>query len=357
MAYSWCDSSAALRQWSAGLAAGQPLYLDTEFMRERTYFPRLALVQVHDGDGIYLIDTTQVDPAVLAAALANRPLVMHACSEDLEALAAFTGVYPAGVEDTQIAAALVGEDMQLGYQRIVETRLGVSLAKGATRTDWLRRPLSDEQLSYAEDDVKYLPALAQGLREQLDRLGRLPWWREECARLREEAVARAEPGEPWRQVKGAGHLQGQPLAVLRELAQWREQVARERDLPKGFVLRDPEMLEISRETRPSLAGLQRLGLHPKLLRRDGDTIIECIERGLRAEPPAPLPEPLDGEQRQKVKALRDKVAGIAEQLALKPDVLVRRRWLEALVRDPARLPEPMAGWRHDIVAKPLLESL
>lgn len=357
MAYSWCESTAALQQWARGLASDQRLYLDTEFMRERTYFPRLALVQVHDGKGIHLIDTTQVAAQALREVLSGRPLVMHACSEDLEALAAFTGAYPEHVEDTQIAAALVGEDMQLGYQRIVEAVLGVSLAKGATRTDWLQRPLSAEQLSYAEDDVKYLPELAQRLRQRLQAQGRLDWWAEECARLREETVVRAEPGEPWRQVKGAGHLHGQSLAVLAELARWRERTARQRDLPKGFVVRDAELLELSRETRPGLASLQRLGLHPKLIRRDGEAIIDCIRHGLVAEPPEPLPEPLDGEQRQRVKVLRDKVAAIATTLGLKPDVLVRRRWLESLVRDASEPPEALTGWRQEIVTRPLLESL
>lgn len=357
MAYSWCESTEALQHWARGLEPDQPLYLDTEFMRERTYFPRLALVQVHDGEGIYLIDTTRVAAPALLEALSGRALVMHACSEDLEALAAFTGVYPEHVEDTQIAAALVGEDMQLGYQRIVETVLGVSLDKGATRTDWLQRPLSAEQLSYAEDDVKYLPELAQRLRQRLQAAGRLEWWAEECARLREDAVARAEPSAPWRQVKGASHLQGQPLALLEQLAQWREQVARQRDLPKGFVLRDPELLELSRETQPGLASLQRLGLHPKVIRRDGEAIIECIQRGLENPPPEPLPEPLDGEQRQRVKVLRDKVATIAAGLGLKPDVLMRRRWLESMIRDPERLPDALTGWRRDIVTRPLLESL
>ena len=124
MAYLWCDSTDSLRDWADGLAPDQPLYLDTEFMRERTYFPRLALVQVHDGEHIRLIDTTRVDPPALVPLFAERPLIMHACSEDLEALASFAGAYPERVRDTQIAAALTGEDMQVGYQRLVENAWG-----------------------------------------------------------------------------------------------------------------------------------------------------------------------------------------------------------------------------------------
>jgi len=357
MAYIWCESTDSLRDWAAGLAPDQPLYLDTEFMRERTYYPRLALVQVHDGDQIRLIDTTRVDAPALVPLFAERPLIMHACSEDLEALAAFAGAYPEQVRDTQIAAALVGEDMQVGYQRLVDSRLGVNLPKGATRTDWLKRPLSDEQLHYAEDDVKYLPELAQGLYADLERLGRLDWWREECQRLRDDARRRAEPQAAWRQVKGAGSLRGRELAVLEKLADWREATARERDLPKGFVLRDNTLLDVSRGGRVARPDLQKLGVHPRAIRRDGDAILALIEQAGTAEPPAPLPGPLDPEQRRLVKALRERVGRIAESLSLKPDVLIRRRWLEALVRDPDQTPEPLTGWRHDLVARPLKEML
>jgi ribonuclease D len=330
MAYLWCDSTDSLRDWADGLAPDQPLYLDTEFMRERTYYPRLALVQVHDGERIRLIDTTRVEPTALVPLFAERPLIMHACSEDLEALAAFAGAYPQQVRDTQIAAALTGEDMQVGYQRLVESHMGVSLAKGATRTDWLKRPLSEEQLLYAEDDVKYLPALADQLESQLQRLG---------ARLRDDARRRAEPQAVWRQVKGAGNLQGRELAVLEALAEWREATARQRDLPKGFVLRDNTLLDLSRGGLRGRVDLQKLGVHPRAIRRDGEALLALIEQAASAEPPAPLPGPLDPD------------------LSLKPDVLVRRRWLEALVRDPDTLPEPLTGWRQELVARPLREML
>ncbi|MGB2335795.1 MAG: ribonuclease D, partial [Alcanivorax sp.] len=132
MAYLWCEDNQAISEWQGGLMAGTPLYLDTEFMRERTFWPQLALVQVHDGEQIRLIDTTRVDGPTLSPVFQQHILVMHACSEDLEAIATFTGQYPAAIEDTQIAAALSGEDMQWGYQKVVQMLLGVDLPKGAT---------------------------------------------------------------------------------------------------------------------------------------------------------------------------------------------------------------------------------
>ncbi|HAB05488.1 MAG TPA: ribonuclease D, partial [Alcanivorax sp.] len=179
----------------------------------------------------------------------------------------------------------------------------------------------------------------------------------ECARLRDDARRRAEPQAVWRQVKGAGHLQGRELAVLEALADWREATARERDLPKGFVLRDNTLLDLSRAAVRGRVDLQKLGLHPRAIRRDGDALLALIEQAAKAEPPAPLPGPLDPEQRGTVKALRERVGRIAEELSLKPDVLVRRRWLEALVRDPDALPEPLTGWREELVARPLREML
>lgn len=357
MAYLWCDTNDAIGSWLADLAPGSPVYLDTEFMRERTFWPELALVQVHDGHGIRLIDTPRITPLVLAPLFSNHTLVMHACSEDLEAIASFTGAYPVAIEDTQIAAALTGEDMQLGYQKIVQMLLDVELPKGATRTNWLKRPLSEEQLHYAEDDVKYLPAVADILRERLASLGRMDWWQEECSRLLTQATRDELPEDAWRGVKGAGLLPDQARAVLSVLAPWRNRMARERNLPKSFVIKDAQLLDLARAGRTDRGILADIGLHPKSIRRDGEVLMALIEEGGRATVPPPLPGPPDAHEKKLAKALRSKVGQIADQVGLKPDVLMRRRWLESLIRHPERVPEPLTGWREDVVTKPLLELL
>lgn len=357
MAYLWCDTNDAIGSWLAGLEPGSPVYLDTEFMRERTFWPQLALVQVHDGQNIRLIDTPRISPDVLAPLFSKHTLVMHACSEDLEAIASFTGAYPAAIEDTQIAAALTGEDMQLGYQKIVQMLLGVELPKGATRTDWLKRPLSEEQLHYAEDDVKYLPEVTNILRDRLASLGRLDWWEEECGRLLAQACREELPEDAWRGVKGAGLLPDEARAVLSVLAPWRNSMARERNLPKSFVIKDAQLLDLARARRSDRGMLAEVGLHPKSIRRDGDALIALIEEGHRAAPPPPLPGPPDGREKKLAKTLRGKVGKIADDVGLKPDVLMRRRWLESLIRHPERVPEPLTGWREEIVTKPLLELL
>ena len=357
MAYLWCETNDAIDSWLAGLTPGSPVYLDTEFMRERTYWPQLALVQVHDGREIRLIDTPRISPETLAPLFSDQTLVMHACSEDLEAIASFTGAYPAKIEDTQIASALCGEDMQLGYQKIVQMLLGVELPKGATRTDWLKRPLSQEQLHYAEDDVKYLPEVAAILRERLDGMGRLAWWEEECQRLLDQASRDEQPEDAWRGVKGAGLLPDDARAVLSVLAPWRNRMARERNLPKSFVLKDAQLLDLARARRSDRGMLADAGLHPKSIRRDGDALVALIAEGQRVAPPPPLPGPPDAREKKLAKTLRGKVGQIAESIGLKPDVLMRRRWLESLIRHPERVPEPLTGWREDVITKPLLELL
>lgn len=357
MAYLWCETNDAIGSWLGELSPECPVYLDTEFMRERTFWPELALVQVHDGQNIRLIDNPRISPEVLAPLFANHTLVMHACSEDLEAIASFTGAYPAAIEDTQIAAALTGEDMQLGYQKIVQMLLEVELPKGATRTNWLKRPLSEEQLHYAEDDVKYLPEVANILRDRLTNLGRMDWWKEECARLLAQASRDELPEDAWRGVKGAGLLPDEARAVLSVLAPWRNRMARERNLPKSFVIKDAQLLDLARARRSDRGMLAGVGLHPKSIRRDGDALIELIDEGHRVAPPPPLPGPPDVREKKLAKTLRGKVGQIADNVGLKPDVLMRRRWLESLIRDPERVPEPLTGWREEIVTKPLLELL
>lgn len=358
MTYRWIEDAGALQAAAAELDAGQPLYLDTEFMRERTFWPQLALVQVNTGKDIWLIDTPALgEPAALAALLDGRQLVMHACSEDIEALTVFTGAPPAAILDTQIAASLCGFDLQCSYQRLVRELTGTELPKDATRTDWLKRPLSPQQLAYARDDVVWLPELATRLRERLESLGRLGWWEEECARLLAGVRQQLPERDAWKQVKGAGNLSGVPLARLQALAAWRDRLARERDLPRGFILRDPVLLALAEQAPRQADALAALGIHPSVIRRDGDTVLALLREAANQPPPPPLPEPPDAAQRSQVKRLRSRVGEIATELGLEPEVLVRRRWLEALVREPRQVPEPMQGWRLDRVARPLQEML
>ena len=359
MSHHWIDTEAGLHKLLEATERAETLFLDTEFMRERTYWPRLALLQVRAGEEVFLVDAPALaGHSGLHDLLAGRRVVMHACSEDMEALAAFGCALPGEVVDTQVGAALCGHSLQCSYQQLVRERLGIELPKDATRSDWLQRPLEDRQRAYAEQDVLHLPALYEGLGEELEKLGRIDWWREECRRLLDVARSEVAPEDAWRQVKGAGGVrEPRPLARLARLAAWREQTARDRDLPRGFVIRDGDLLALAQRGARSLRDLEAMSLHPALLRRHGRTLLAVLAEVDETAAPRPLPEPAGPEERRQIKSLRGKVREQARALGLEPEVLARRRWLEALARDPATVPEPMTGWRRGLVAEPLRELL
>lgn len=357
--FQWIREPQALRARADAMAPEQLLFLDTEFMRERTFYPVLALVQVNDGAGNYLVDPLDEGmPAALADLLAGRRWVMHSCSEDLQALRRDCDVTTDWVADTQVAAAFCGHDLQCGYQKMVKTVLDVDLPKDVTRSNWLQRPLSDRQVDYAVQDVVHLPDLHQRLMDELERLDRLAWWREDCQRLTADALHEPDPGDLWKQVKGAGRLdQPQARARLLALAAWRDGCARARNLPRSFIVRDPELLLLATQGAQTSADLGDIGLHPSLVRRDGDTILELLARAGQGEAPAPLPGAPDAAERAAVKRLRQRAAEIAGSLGVTPEIIARRRWLESMVRHPDTVPAPMTGWRHDVVYLPLKEVL
>lgn len=355
--YHWIAADAPLEALTRAQPDGARLYIDTEFMRERTYWPRLALVQVNDGRGCHLIDPLQATPAALHALLVRRPLVMHACSEDLEALRVHCDLAPLQVLDTQVAAALCGHDLQCSYQKLVEQLLGVSLPKTATRTDWLARPLSAEQLEYATHDVAFLPALCATLEQQLASLGRADWWQEECQRLVQDCQHTTAAEDLWRQVKGAASLDGPGRRRLQVLAAWRDQAARQRDIPRSFVIKDAELLELAARGARDRQALGKSGMHPSALRRFADELLALLGSAEQGEIPPALPGLPEPAVRDRIKRLRDGLAAIARDHQLAPEVLARRRWIEALARQPEQMPEPFNGWRAELIGQRLGELL
>ena len=341
---------------------GAGLALDTEFVRERTYYPRLCLVQVAAADSLALIDPLALaDTRTLVAPLTDRgrPKLLHAARQDIEALLPLTATPLAPVFDTQIAAALLGFPSQVGYAELVRQLLGVELAKGHARTDWARRPLSPEQLAYAADDVRYLPALAALLDGRLTAAGRRGWMEEESAALTDISLYRVEPAEAWRRLKGLERLPPAAQRAIRALARWREERAMERDLPRGWVLPEAALYEIAQARPRTREDLSRLASVPratadraggeilKALSDDSDIAEELIaDDGSRAGP----------EQLRRLKALQQRLHTIAGELEIQPEVLATRRDLAALLRGERELPI-LSGWRRAIVGEPLLAAL
>ena len=321
--------------------------LDTEFIRERTFWPQLALVQLAIGEDILLLDplapgiTDALRPLLLDASVTK---VMHSAGEDLVAFNHACGAVPAPLFDTQVAAALAGIAAGIGYQRLVADLLGVELPKGQTRSDWLRRPLSDAQLEYAADDVRHLAALHAELAPRLDALGRRGWFEEDCAR---QVAAAGNGPERWPHLsfRAAQYLDEPARLRLLRLLRWREVHARERDRPRSWVLDNELAAELARHPPADRAALQRvLDARPRAPRKLAAQIWSALETPLADEdqvPPAPAAEA----DRKALKRLQDAVSARSAELGLPDGVLASRRRLEQLL-ETGEWPEALSGWRR-----------
>jgi ribonuclease D len=357
--------AAAARRWLAAPVVA----LDTEFVRERTFFPRLGLIQVADGEATWLLDPLAVGdlgPLAELCSAAGTLKVLHSASEDVEVFYRALGAVPAPLFDTQVAAGLGGIGVSLGYQRLVAALLGIELPKGETRTDWLARPLSAAQLAYAAEDVAFLLPLYERLRRELVALDRLDWALEDSAALLDTARFEVDPQAAWRRVRGAGRLDRRQLGVLRALAAWRDGEARRRDLPRGFVLRDEALLALAARQPATAEELRRLpGLEPQQAARDGaawlDLIRDAVELDAGELPPSPWRPPSPAAARQLEQRLRAVVRERAAALGLPPELLAPRRALEAVLRSALgdsepRLPRELGGWRQEVVGSALLRA-
>lgn len=337
--------------------------LDTEFVRERTYWPRLALVQIAlataaGGPRILLVDPLQPGMAeALAPLLSDRSIlkIMHSAGEDLVALRQTCGVVPAPLFDTQVAAALAGIAAGIGYQKLVQQIEGVELPKGETRSDWLRRPLSPAQLDYAADDVRHLHALHRELDARLQALGRLEWLRHDCDRL----VANAEDDAPERwphlPIRAAQYLDRAGQRRLLRLLRWRELQARRSDRPRNWVLDNELAVDLARDPPADLADLQaRLDPLPRAPRKLAAPLWDALATALpdEAEAPAVRTEEHD---RKAVRRLQDAVAQRSAELGLPDGVLASRRWLEALL--DGHWPDALSGWRRQALEPSLAPLL
>jgi len=340
--------------------------LDTEFVRERTYWPQLALVQVSveqaDGAGIYLVDPLVPGMgAALAALLRDRGVlkVMHSAGEDLIALARGCGAFPEPLFDTQIAAALAGIGAGLGYQKLVQTLLDIHVDKGETRSDWLRRPLSPAQLAYAAADVEHLFALHDMLAAQLQALGRDSWLQEDCARMLESANDPDAERWPHLGMRAAQYLDAPAQHRLLRLLRWREAQARAGDLPRSWVLDNEFSVALARSPPPDQAELMaRLAASPRSPRRLAGSLWQALQTPLTDEDDAPLARAIEGSDKALMRRLQDAVMAHSTQLGLPEGVLASRRTLEALT-DSARgedWPRALGGWRRAQL-EPLLSPL
>jgi ribonuclease D len=335
------------------------LALDTEFMRERTYYPQLCLVQVAtDADCVLVDPLNGLDLAELFELLAGpgRVKVVHAARQDLEVLYLSAGRVPLPVFDTQIAAALIGLAPQIGYAELVARQLGHSIDKGQTRTDWSRRPLSPEQLAYAADDVHHLLELHTSLVAELQKRGRQHWLDEDASAFADETLYRTEPAEAWRRLKGIGRLKPAERAIARALARWREERAIASDKPRGWILPDEALLAMAALAPRSIEELAAVrALQPAVLRKRGEDLLALIEaaRGT-TEAAADLPgRRLEPHETALVGRMIEEVRAEAARLGISAELLATRRDVEALVLGQVE-PAVLRGWRRGAIGERLM---
>lgn len=331
--------------------------LDTEFHRERTYFPHVALVQIADEHGVVLVDALKVDLSPLQRILEGDALaVMHAARQDLEVLERACGTVPARLVDTQLAAGFLGYTSP-SLATLLERELKVKAPKADRLTDWMRRPLSDAQLSYAASDVANLLRLHDRLWEKLVERERTEWVLEACEELRTEPRGPRDPEEAWRRIKELRHLRGPALAIAQAVAAWRERRAAELDLTPRFVMSDLGVVTVASAAPRTVEELRSLrGIDGRSLKGGmAEELLGVIE-GARDSQPArsrgqSLPE-LDAELRPAVPLISAWVSQRSRDLHLETSLLATRADLEDLLRGVpgARLTQ---GWRADLVGEPI----
>ena len=355
------DLAAACDRWSATGAIG----VDTEFVRERTYYPRPGLIQVADGDGVAMVDPLRVSDFGPLERLLSDPSVvkvMHACDEDLELLELLTGGTTRSVFDTQLAGAFAGYGFSLSYRGLVEVLLDVVLDKGETRSDWLGRPLSPVQLRYAALDVAYLSAIHEQLSREMAALGRVAWFEEELEHRRHARAVDTQPEAAYLRVRRREALPPAHHAVLRALSQWREAEARARDMPRRRLLTDEVLIALVSDPALDAASLENIrGLSQRAGARYGQAILACIDVA-RAEGPSDIDVSVNlRPYADTMTRLKEIARTEADARGLPPALLANRRALETLLisvmTNGGDIPEEFQGWRFDVITKTLLDCI
>lgn len=359
MTIQYVDSKDSLAALCQQLAGSDWLAIDTEFHREKTYYPELCLIQVANDDLIACIDPLAIDDLNPLLDLFYRDditLVFHAARQDLELFFMLRQDLPPHVFDTQLAATVLGYGDQIGYGNLVKQCLNVELNKTQTRTDWRQRPLSAEQIDYAADDVRYLCLLYHQLKDKLDETGRSDWLKEDLTALSAVKTYQEDPGRSWQRIKGAGRLKPAQLAILQQLGIWREQRAISHNLPRKWVLKDDVMLDIARFAPSSTDGLRKIrGLEQRDIDRHGKAILQAIEKGKQQPksewPVIKRPVPLSNQQEAVVDALMALLRQRCDEQNITPVAVASRKQVEALVRgDDSDLKQ---GWRYEVVGQEL----
>ena len=366
--FEWIDDDERLRHLCTQWRQQEAVALDTEFIRTRTFFPNIGLLQVADRHGIYLVDPLAiVDKQPLQAFLADQKVtkVIHSCSEDLDVFTRYLAVVPTPLFDTQIAAAFAGLGASISYARLVDAICGEVIPKQETRSNWLQRPLSQSQLDYAALDVVHLLDIYRQLKDRLQAKQRLVWVTADCDTIVQTKTRKDDFSQYYLKIKAAWKLNSQQLAVLQHLCIWREQKVRELNIPRSRLVKDSGLWDMACRLPQNKQQMLHIGeLHPRFVAKYSQHCLQLIENVAEKQAvhlPV-LPPPLNAEQVTLFKSLKSLVVDLAEHMEMPPELLARKQDIEFLVRnahtgDSISLPYSLHNWRHGIVGRPLLNHL
>ena len=356
----WIATDAALASLCARLETSGWLAVDTEFMRERTYYPQLCLVQVATADRVACVDVLAIQSLEPLFALLQNPRiikVLHSARQDLEMFFHLSARVPAPIFDTQIAASFAGFPDQAGYASVVQGLLGITLEKTHTRADWSRRPLPEAVVRYAADDVRYLRDIYLRLRSELEANGRLPWLESANTALTDPAVYRPDPDTAWQRLRGLQRLKPRQFAAAKALAAWRERQAMTKNLPRQWVLKDEVLTDMARQLPADPDALQAIrGMQESLLRKHGEEWLALILHAGSDVKPEALPERLAARDEALVDVLMALVRIQSTAANVSAAQLTTRGELEQLVRGRRDL-AVLQGWRMETAGKALLDLL
>ena len=353
--FRWIDRQADLEGLVPELVASQAVGWDTEFHRERSYHPHLALVQVAWPGGIALLDPLALDLTPLAPVLTETISVLHASDQDITILERSCGTAPSVLFDTQVAAGFLGMSSP-SLASLVERFAGVRLAKGHRLADWAHRPLSEGECRYAADDVAHLLHLHETITTQLEAKGRLQWALAECQMLLQRDRSTQDPDTAWWRMKDSRSLRGDSRAVAQTVAAWRERRAERLDIPPRFVLSDMALTNIAQRKPTKAADLDGIrGLDRRQIGGATDDLLEAVRAGLSLSPDAlRLPTMDEGErgQRAGVTLASAWVAQLGRDLGIDPALLATRSDVVGFLRGSpsSRLAN---GWRAELVGEPV----
>lgn len=359
------ETDIQLKAFLASCAKSSYMAIDTEFLREKTYYAKLCLIQVAIEHDIAIIDPLGIkDLSVMAPVLTDPNIlkIFHASSQDIEILYHETGVVPAPVFDTQVAAALLGKTQQASYASIVQAFCGVTLPKKDSYTDWSQRPLRPSQVEYAADDVTYLPQIYQTMSAQLEEKGRLHWLDEAFEELSNPAKYEVDPQTRFRKLKRVNQLSQRQMAAAREFAAWRERRAQKANVPRKWIVSDEQIVEACRREPRSLDELYMVrGMREALKPGDARKALACIKRGL-ACPPEDLPI-IQGRQKNEANVdvavdLMNAIVHVrARESRIAPQTLAPQTELMKLARGHEEECELLKGWRYRVVGRELVDLL